>query len=75
MSKIDAEIYAGNVLRRLIKENYSSQQEFADDFGTDLRNVSRYINEGIKKVFTLQQLAEFFHVDLKDFIPSTKENI
>ena len=74
MSKINAEKYAGSVLRRLIQESYTSQEEFSYDFNVDLRTVNRYINEGIKKLITLQELAEFFHVDLREFIPSTKED-
>lgn len=75
MSKVDAAKYAGSVLRKLIKENYASQEEFANDFGVDLRRVSDYVNKGINKLNLLQQLAEHFHVNLKDFIPSTEEKI
>lgn len=71
MNELNAAKYAGNVLRKLIKENYSSQEEFADEFGTVLRVVNRYVNEGINKLSVLQELAFFFGVDLKDFIPST----
>ena len=49
MSKVDATRFAGEVLRRLIKENYSSQEEFAFEFGADVRTISRYINNGITK--------------------------
>lgn len=72
MSRINAEQYAGYVLKRLINENYPSQQAFADDFGAELRTVSRYVTKGITKLVTLQQLAEFFHLDLREFVPSTK---
>lgn len=71
MSEIDATKYAGEVLRKLIKENYSSQEEFAFEFGADIRTVSRYINDGIGKVATLQEMAMFFHVNLREFLPET----
>ena len=58
---------AGEVLRNLINENYSSQEEFAFDFGTDVRTVNRYVNNGINKIDTVQQLAMFFNVDFTYF--------
>lgn len=67
MSKMDALKQTGVVLRRLIKENYKSQQEFADDFGLEIRTVSRYINEGIDKVYRIQELADFFQIEVVDF--------
>lgn len=68
MSDYDPTKRAGEVLRRLIQENYSSQEEFAYDFGTDIRTISRYINNGINKISTLQELAVFFHVSIVDFL-------
>lgn len=58
---------AGAKLRSLILENYSSQEEFALDYGLELRTVNRYVNEGIGKINTVQELAEFFGVEFKDF--------
>lgn len=69
MSKVDAARFAGEVLRRLIKENFPSQEEFAFEFGTDIRTVSRYINKGITKVTIIQELAEYFSVSIKEFFP------
>lgn len=71
MSDFDATKRAGEVLRKLIQENYASQEEFAYDFRTDIRTVSRYVNNGINKISILQELAVFFHVDIVDFL---KEN-
>lgn len=58
---------AGLKLRMLIQKNYKSQQEFADDYGLDLRVVNRYINQGITKVPTIQELAMFFNIEFIDF--------
>ena len=69
MSELDAAKFAGEILRQLIKENYPSQEEFAFDFGTDIRNVSRWINNGINKLSTLQELALKFNVSVKYFLP------
>ena len=71
MSKVDASKQAGIVLRRLIQENYPSQEEFAYDFGADIRTISRYVNQGINKVNALQELADFFQIELWDFFKDT----
>lgn len=67
MSNYDGTRIAGEKLRQLIAENYNTQEEFALDYGLELRTVSRYINSGINKVSTLQELADFFHVPIVDF--------
>ena len=64
----DAAMWAGEVLRRLIRDNYSSQEEFAYDFGADVRTVNRYVNQGINKLSVIQELACFFQVELAAFI-------
>lgn len=65
---------AGHVLRRLIRENYRTQEDFAYDFGADLRTINRYINEGINKVSTLQELAMFFRVECSAFLIPEKDD-
>ena len=67
MSNIDYTLYAGQKLRELINQNYRTQEEFAYDFGADLRTINRYINEGINKLSVIQELAEYFGVDIKYF--------
>lgn len=67
MSDINYALLAGKRLRLLIEENYATQEDFAYDYGMDLRTVSRYINSGISKVPTIQELAEFFNVPFMDF--------
>ncbi len=67
MHENDAAKRAGYVLRTLIRENYTSQEDFALDFGTDIRTVSRYINQGINKVNVVQELAEFFGLPFIEF--------
>ena len=61
---------AGNTLRRLIQENYATQEDFAYEYGADLRTISRYINNGINKVNIIQELALFFGVAFTDFFPN-----
>lgn len=67
MDKLPLKQIAGGNLRRLIRENYRTQEEFAYDYGLDIRSVNRYINEGINKTDTIQELAEFFKVPFTDF--------
>ena len=59
---------AGLALKHLIKQYYESQQAFADDYYTDLRTISRYINSGISKTSTVQEIAEFFEMDFLEFL-------
>ena len=68
MSRIDYSIKAGLVLKKLIKENYRSQEEFAEDIGYEIRTVSRYVNQGIGKISTGQEVAEFFGMDYLEFL-------
>ena len=58
---------AGLVLKRLIQERYSSEEEFALDYGMELRTVSRYVNQGINKISVVQELADFFALEFEDF--------
>ena len=66
MVKLSPQQTAGKKLRYLIQENYPSQEEFAFEYGTDIRTVSRYINIGINKVATIQELADFFGISFLD---------
>ena len=67
MSSYTPQQKAGLVLKRLIQERYSSQEEFALDYGMELRTVSRYVNQGINKISVVQELADFFALEFEDF--------
>lgn len=71
MSHLTASQKAGKALRTLIQKHYASQEEFAYDYGLELRTVSRYINQGITKVDVVQELADFFSVDFGYFFTDT----
>ena len=44
-------LVAGANLKRLIKQSsYKTQEEFAYEFGTDVRTVGRWINHGIDRI-------------------------
>lgn len=58
---------AGQKLRALIEENFSSQEDFAFEYGADIRTISRYINNGINKIDVIQSLADWFGISFADF--------
>jgi len=64
---LSPQLKAGRTLRRLIEENFSSQEEFAYEYGADIRTISRYINNGINKIDVIQELAERFDVPFEYF--------
>lgn len=56
---------AGANLKRLIKESdLGTQEAFAFEFGADVRTVGRWIHQGIDRLSTLDQIANFFNVDV-----------
>ena len=67
MAELSYALIAGQTLKRLIKENYETQEDFAYDYGADLRTISRYVNQGINKIDVIQEFAEFFDVPFDDF--------
>lgn len=73
MCIISPQKIAGENLRKLIQDNFPSQQAFAYEYGIEIRTVSRYINEGINRIDVVQSLAEFFKVDFEDFFKKEKK--
>ena len=64
----DIGLVAGANLKRLIKNSkYKTQEEFAFEFGTDVRTVGRWIRGGINSLATIQQIADFFGIDALAF--------
>lgn len=56
---------AGDNLRRFISESKcGSQQEFAIQFNATIRTVNRWINEGINSLDIVEEIADFFGVDV-----------
>lgn len=63
-TKKDLGLVVGENLKRLIKESaFRTQEEFACQFGTDVRTVCRWVNQGVYSLATVEQLAAFFKVD------------
>ena len=67
-NNFDPGLQAGTHLKSLIKESkWKTQEDFAFDFGVDVRTVRRWINQGISNIYTIWELAEFFDVDALTF--------
>ena len=67
MAVLSYALIAGQNLKQLIKENYGTQEDFAYDYGAEIRTISRYVNQGINKIDVIQELAEFFNVPFEYF--------
>lgn len=65
--KLSSQKIAGLVLKKLIKEQFGTQDEFAYQYGADIRTISRYTNEGIDKISVLQSLSERFCIEFTFF--------
>lgn len=60
---------AGERLKRLIKESkYQTQEEFAFAFGAETRTLSRWLNQGVRNIDTLEQLVDFLSVDILELL-------
>lgn len=64
---LSKEQLAGKNLRRLLHDINITQEEFAFQYGTDVRTINRYINKGIPKVGKIQEIAEYLDVDFLEF--------
>lgn len=61
----DLGLVAGANLKRLIKESkWGTQEEFANEFGTDVRTIGRWVNHGIDSLTTIGRLAQLFNTDV-----------
>lgn len=65
----DLGLVAGAKLKQLIKQSkYKTQEEFAFEFGADVRTIGRWINNGIDSLSTIQKIADFFGVAVSDIL-------
>lgn len=67
MAEIDMTLRAGRCLKALIYRDYSTMQEFADDYGVDVSQIIRWCRKGIGKIYKVQEFAEWFGVDFLEF--------
>lgn len=65
----DLGLVAGAKLKQLIKQSkYKTQEEFAFEFGADVRTIGRWINRGIDSLSTIQKIADFFGIAVSDIL-------
>lgn len=61
--KLLSEIVGKNLKRAIPLSQYRTQEEFSYAYGMPLRNVSRWVNEGVKKIDIAQEIANFLELD------------
>ena len=57
-----------NVKRLIRSSKYGTQENFAYEFGAEIRTVSRWLNKGIKNIDTLEEIANFLNVDVFELL-------
>ena len=65
----DLGLVVGENLKRLIKENFGTQEKFAEAFGAEVRTVNRWVNRGIDKLSLITQIAQFLQVPVLAILP------
>ena len=58
----------GKNLKRIIKENGFTQEQFAEQMYVDPTTVRRWLAHGIKDIDTISTIAEFFGIDVMDIL-------
>ena len=67
MADTSKALKAGQKLRQLIQESSMTQEQCAERYSMDLRTLNRYINQGITKVATVEEMANIFDIDFIEF--------
>jgi transcriptional regulator with XRE-family HTH domain len=68
-NEISLSLIAGINLKRLIRSSkYMTQENFAYEFGAEIRTVSRWLNAGVKNIDTLEEIADFLEVDVFELL-------
>ena len=64
-NELSLSLIAGINLKRLIRSSrYRTQENFAYEFGAEIRTVSRWLNAGVKNIDTLEEIADFLEEDV-----------
>lgn len=68
-NEVSLSLIAGINLKRLIRgSKYRTQENFAYEFGAEIRTVSRWLNAGVKNIDTLEEIALFLEVDVFELL-------
>ena len=64
-NELSLSLIVGIKLKRLIRSSrYRTQENFAYEFGAEIRTVSRWLNAGVKNIDTLEKNENFREVDV-----------
>lgn len=61
-------VKAGKNLKRIIKENGYTQDNFAKQMYVDPATVRRWLAHGIRDIDTLSTIADFFGISVMDIL-------
>ena len=68
-NELPLSLIAGINLKRLIRSSqYKTKENFAYEFGAEIRTVSRWLNAGDKNIDTLEEIADFLEVDVFELL-------
>lgn len=59
MGKPLNKIVGENIKRAIALSDFKTQEEFAAEYGTDIRSVSRWVNLGLNKIDETEEIADF----------------
>lgn len=61
-------VRAGKNLKRIIKEHGLTQEQFAEQIYVDATTVRRWLKNGIDKISTIEEILNFFDIDVSDIL-------
>ena len=75
-NELSLSLIAGINLKQLIRESkYRTQENFAYEFGAEIRTVSRWLNTGVKNIDTLEEIACFLEVDIFELLKKNENKV
>ena len=75
-NELSLSLIAGINLKQLIRESkYRTQENFAYEFGAEIRTVSRWLNAGVKNIDTLEEIACFLEVDIFELLKKNENKV
>ncbi|MBR2474609.1 MAG: helix-turn-helix transcriptional regulator [Clostridia bacterium] len=62
-------VAVGSNLKRIIKKSeYKTQESFAEGFGIEVRTVNRWVNDGIRDIDAVEDIASFLKIDVFELL-------
>lgn len=75
-NELSLSLIAGINLKQLIRESkYRTQENFAYEFGAEIRTVSRWLNTGVKNIDTIEEIACFLEVDIFELLKKNENKV